>query len=214
MTFQTPTDARERVLAAAAELFEQSGRQAMPTVDAVRRAARVDMNTASMVMKEWRRAQIAKSAPVAVAVPDAVQQIGADAVAKIWQQAQDLAGEALRAAQSGWEAERQQLETVSKEVSDAFEALDAELKAAKADTERMARELATAQEEVKAAMTIAEKAEARSVEIERHVEELRAERDRAREMEIKAREDAAVLLGRLEASRAPPPAVGDPPIGG
>ena len=41
-----PADVRERIIAAAADLFEQSGRQAMPTVDAVRRSARVDMNAA------------------------------------------------------------------------------------------------------------------------------------------------------------------------
>ena len=54
-----PADVRERIIAAAADLFEQSGRQAMPTVDAVRRSARVDMNAASAVMKEWRRASSA-----------------------------------------------------------------------------------------------------------------------------------------------------------
>mgnify|MGYP006204349805 CR=1 FL=1 len=66
---QIPADVRERIIAAATDLFEQSGRETMPTVDAVRRAARVDMNAASAVMKEWRRAQTAQAAPVAVAVP-------------------------------------------------------------------------------------------------------------------------------------------------
>src|SRR3546814_17815003 len=67
---QIPADVRERIIAAATDLFEQSGRETMPTVDAVRRAARVDMNAASAVMKEWRRAQTAQAAPVAVAVPE------------------------------------------------------------------------------------------------------------------------------------------------
>ena len=82
-----PADVRERIIAAAADLFEQSGRETMPTVDAVRRAARVDMNAASSVMKEWRRAQTAQAAPVAVAVPESVQQASSAAVATIWQQA-------------------------------------------------------------------------------------------------------------------------------
>ena len=42
-----PSEVRERIVSVAAELFEQSGRQAMPTVDAVRRVARVDMNAGS-----------------------------------------------------------------------------------------------------------------------------------------------------------------------
>ena len=36
-----PLDARERVFAAASQIFEESGRQAMPTVDQVRRLAKV-----------------------------------------------------------------------------------------------------------------------------------------------------------------------------
>jgi len=199
MTFQIPTDARERVLAAAAELFEQSGQQAMPTVDSVRRAARVDMNTASMVMKEWRRAQIAKSDSVAVAIPDAVQQLGIEVVAKVWQQAQDLAGEALRAAQSAWETERQELEAMRQEMAEAFERQSGELEVEQANAATVAQALALAQEESKAAMAIAEKAEARIMEIERRVEELRAERDRALATAVKAREDAATLRGRLDA---------------
>ncbi|MFP6975099.1 KfrA protein, partial [Xanthomonas hortorum pv. gardneri] len=35
-----PADVRERIIAAAAELYDQAGRENLPTVDAVRRAAR------------------------------------------------------------------------------------------------------------------------------------------------------------------------------
>jgi hypothetical protein len=42
-----PADVRERVIAAAVELYEQAGRERFPTVDAVRRASRADMNTVS-----------------------------------------------------------------------------------------------------------------------------------------------------------------------
>ena len=42
-----PADVRERIIAAAAELYDQAGRENLPTVDAVRRAARADMNTTS-----------------------------------------------------------------------------------------------------------------------------------------------------------------------
>jgi hypothetical protein len=41
-----PADVRERVIAAAVELYEQAGRERFPTVDAVR-ASRADMNTVS-----------------------------------------------------------------------------------------------------------------------------------------------------------------------
>src|SRR5574344_615203 len=74
MSIAIPADVRERVIQAAQELYEQNGRESMPTVDAVRRHARVDMNAASAVMREWRRAQTAQAAPVAVTVPEVVTQ--------------------------------------------------------------------------------------------------------------------------------------------
>ena len=61
MSTAIPADVRERVIQAAQELYEQSGGETMPTVDAVRRLARVDMNSASAVMREWRRSQTAQA---------------------------------------------------------------------------------------------------------------------------------------------------------
>ncbi|WP_419616218.1 DNA-binding protein, partial [Thiolapillus sp.] len=50
------------------------GREGFPTVDAARKAARVNMNDASAAMKEWRRAQISQASPLAVRVPESVMQ--------------------------------------------------------------------------------------------------------------------------------------------
>ena len=77
-----PADVRERVIQAAAELYEQNGRQSLPTVDQVRRAARVDMNAASSIMKEWRRSQTVQAAPVAVNVPEVVSQANSTALVR------------------------------------------------------------------------------------------------------------------------------------
>ena len=58
MTQQTISpDVRERIISAAADLYEQAGREHFPTVDAVRCLSRADMNAVSAVMKEWRQAQ-------------------------------------------------------------------------------------------------------------------------------------------------------------
>ncbi|RBJ44672.1 DNA-binding protein, partial [Xanthomonas oryzae] len=95
-------DARDRILKAADALYDMAGREVFPTVDAVRKAAKVNMNEASTVMKEWRRTQ-ARPAPAAVQVPETVQQAAGSAVVAIWQAAQEAANDALRAAQAGWE---------------------------------------------------------------------------------------------------------------
>ena len=115
-------ETRERIVTAASQLYEQAGRLDFPTVDAVRRLSKTNMNDASAVMKEWRRMQTATAAPVAVAVPDRVQQASQAAIAALWGEAQGLATEALHAAQADWEKERAEAETLRGELSAAFEA--------------------------------------------------------------------------------------------
>jgi chromosome segregation ATPase len=124
-------ETRDRIFSAADELYAaQADRSTFPTVDAVRKAARVNMNDASAGMKEWRRAQTAQAAPVAVQVPEAVRQANSTALATLWQEAQELANESLRAAQAGWDAERTEAETLNKQIGDAYEAQAVELKEA------------------------------------------------------------------------------------
>ncbi|EBB2392675.1 DNA-binding protein [Salmonella enterica subsp. enterica serovar Worthington] len=201
---QIPADVRERIIAAATDLFEQSGRETMPTVDAVRRAARVDMNAASAVMKEWRRAQTAQAAPVAVAVPEVVQQASSAATATIWQQAQELANESLRSAQAAWETERAELDAMRQELAEAFErqageldATTAELAAEKAAAEKLAQELTAVRQELAAAQEQAHTAEARAQEIERRAGELRTELDRAHQDADQARAQLDQVRGEL-----------------
>lgn len=185
-----PADVRERIIAAATDLYEQSGHESLPTVDAVRRAARVDMNAASSVMKEWRRAQTAQAAPVAVTVPEAVRQASNAAVATIWQQAQELANESLRAAQAGWEGERAELDAMRQELAEAYETQATELdqvraaaeaadRTHQAQSQQAAAELASVQTELAQAVTRAERAEVKADEIEHRAGDLRAELDRA-----------------------------------
>lgn len=116
-----PVEVRERIVAAAEEIYEQLGRETFPTVDTVRRAAKADMNTTSTVMKDWRRQQTTQAVPVAVTVPEAVVQANASALAQLWAEAQELANESLRAAQSTWEVEREELDIMRKELSNAYE---------------------------------------------------------------------------------------------
>lgn len=201
---QIPADVRERIIAAASDLFEQSGRQAMPTVDAVRRAARVDMNAASAVMKEWRRAQTAQAAPVAVAVPESVQQASSAAVATIWQQAQELANESLRSAQAAWETERVEQDAMRQELAEAFErqadeleALQSRLASIEAAEAAARGEAAELRGQLAAAQEQAHTAEARAQEIERRAGELRTELDRAHQTSQAAAAQLDQVRGEL-----------------
>lgn len=115
------TDNRSRILEAADRLFEEADRERFPTVDQVRRAARVDMNAASMVMKEWRRQQTAAPTTVGVEIPVAVHEAFHGALLVAWQKAQDTANESLHAAQQAWETERSEAEELRREMADAYE---------------------------------------------------------------------------------------------
>lgn len=162
----------------------------MPTVDEVRRAARVDMNAASTVMREWRRAQTAQAAPIAVAVPESVAQASSAALAALWQTAMEMATVSLRAAQTAWDHERAEAESDRQELADAYERQAAELEEVRAAASRSAvlhqeqqdvraQELATLRTELVTAISRAERAEARAQEIEQRAADLRAELDHA-----------------------------------
>ena len=202
-------DTRDRIFAAADALYEQGGREAFPTVDAVRKTARVNMNDASTGMKEWRRLQTARAAPVAVQVPAPVQQAAGAALASLWQAAQELANESLRAAQAGWEAERLEAETLNQQMADAYEAQAGELAAAQAriaELETAAREaagLVEAQrgqlEEARAALA---ELQQRAATAEARAGELRIELDHAHQATAQAQTELAEQRKAVEAAVA------------
>src|SRR5690554_3559549 len=96
------SDVRARIIDAAEQLFEEAGRERFPPIDQVRRLARVGMNDASTVMKEWRRQQTSAPRSIAVEVPDRIKEVFHGALAEAWQEAQDLANERLTAGQQAW----------------------------------------------------------------------------------------------------------------
>ncbi len=204
-----PAEIRERIIQAANDLYEQSSRQNFPTVDQVRRAARVDMNAASSIMREWRRAQTAQAAPVAIHIPDAVVQANNQVLASLWSQAQELANESLRTAQAAWEAERLELDEMRQELAAAYETQAAEFEQAKTDIERMekagidaqeraANELASIKDELAKAIARADRAEAQAGEIEKRVNDLRGELATAREEAGKNRQELSQAHTRAE----------------
>jgi colicin import membrane protein len=168
---------------------------------AVRKASKVNMNDAATAMKQWRRAQTAQAAPVAITVPDAVHQLHSQALAALWQSAQNTANESLRAAQAGWEAERAEAETLNKQLGDAYDAQAVELETACRQIEELtaqnqaeqkrSTELAQQLQETVNAKLAAESratiAEQRAVEIDRRAADLRAELDLAHQDAVQTR---------------------------
>ena len=196
---------KDRIIAAANALYEGAGRVEFPTVAAVRARASADMNAASIVMREWRRAQTAQAAPVAVEVPDKVRAANMNAVAVLWAEAQALANESLLTAQAAWDAERAEAEALRGELSEAFEGQRRELEAAQtqvaAQTKEIAKQVAqvdTARAELAKVTERAGTAEARAIEIERRANDLAAELERVHAEGKVERERQASELARLQ----------------
>jgi len=180
----TNPEIRERILAAANQLFEQSGRKELPTVDAVRKLSKTSMNDASAVMREWRRLQIVSASAAVVSVPERVSQASQAALSALWTEAQELANESLNVAQAAWDAERAEAEKLRVELSSAFETQGAELEALKvklSEVEGRAAAAAAAaeRERVEAARQVvaltdqAHTAAARAEELEKRAEDLK-----------------------------------------
>ena len=194
-------DIKDRIVGAANALYDEVQRTTFPTVAAVRARASVDMNATSVVMRDWRRAQTAQTAPIAVEVPDKVRATSSVALNTLWAEAQAMANESLFAAQAGWDAERAEAETLRGELAAAFDAKEAELAEAKqqiatlqAEAEEAGKRMQELQAQLASANERAGTAEARSQEIERRANDLRVELDRTHEQ---ARAESEKLSGDI-----------------
>ena len=206
-------DIRDRITAAASALYEEAERSDFPTVAAVRARAGVDMNAASIVMREWRRAQMVPASPLMIEVPEKVRASSATALASLWAEAQSLANESLLSAQAVWEAERSEAETLRGELSAAFDAKDIELRAALSE---IARSQAAAAESLERTRGLTEQlaslserastAEARALEIERRADDFKAVLERVHTQSKAEREklsgDVARAQAELQAERS------------
>lgn len=214
-------DIRDRIWSAADFLYEQAGRgDAKPTVDAVRRRAKANMNDVSLVMKDWREAQKATVKSVAIEVPEPLAVMSVQTLGAMWQTAQDHANESLRAAQAGWDMERIEADALTRQISQAFDEQATILEAAEKENERLvevnqtqARQIENLHEQVlelnsrlSAATSEASQATVRANEIESRANELRKELDHAHilaeRIEAQAERDRAEQQKRIEDLKA------------
>lgn len=190
---ETSPDIRDRINFAADALYEESGRRSVPTVDAVRKLAKVNINDASNCMRDWRRAHATRSATPKVQVPEKLQQSSLSALSALWTEAVDLCSETLRMAQAGWDAERADSAALNAQIAAACKSQEDELLAAQSEIDKQAKELVRLNLALAAAQGRADEAgnlvrelradvshlEGRSIEIGRRADDLRQALDQA-----------------------------------
>ncbi len=206
---EASNSARERICAAADFLYAETGRRSFPTVDSVRKRALVNMNDASSVMKEWRRAQTTTFPQVPTQLPAELDASCSAALAALWSEATTIANESLRAAQASWDAERREADDLSRQLAIAYDLQATELADSQSQIaqlrvqfDSMNSDLTAARQAVEAAdrdrlaaINIAREAEVKALEIGRRVNDLRSELDHARG-EL-ARERAEITATRI-----------------
>lgn len=184
---------RDRIFSAADALYQAAGRQGFPTVGAVRKAAKTNMNDTSSGMRAWRRLQSAQLETGSVLIPDMLQQSSATLLSALWSEAVAQAKQTLRAAQSEWELERSETEALREQMANAYEAQAAELETADSELNRLRTEIERlineqqeteqrgedAQRESALAKAAAGKSEIRAIEIERRAAGLQSELEHA-----------------------------------
>ncbi len=214
-------ETRARIFAAADKLYLANGKTSFPTVDAVRKEAKCSMNDANAGMKEWRMEQKkTQVTSVAVEVPETVRLSASTAIASLWQEAQDLANESLRAAQAGWDADKLEIDTLNKQMAEAYDGVKAELETTREEVNvvqadlmevvqrhaTLEARLADATRDLAAALAASETANARTIEIERRAAELRTELDHAHQELSQAHNELAGVrqahAAELDALRA------------
>lgn len=119
-----------RITDAADQLFNEGGHEAVPSVDAVRRRARANMNHASLVMRTWRQQLKAQPGPTEELMPESLRHVGNQLMLNIWREATKAANTHLANARAAWEEERGELEEFRRQLSTAFDAQSRELQAA------------------------------------------------------------------------------------
>lgn len=185
-------EARDRIINAANMLYDEAGRGQFPTVDAVRRASKADMNATSVVMKEWRRMQ---ATTAVVVVPERLQQTSQAFLAALWIEAQEITNQGLLAAQQAWDAERAVADTVHAEVAAACDAAQSRVLALEAVITALDGQLSAAA--MRAITT-----EARIGEIERQAADLKGASEAAQESAKASATELAGILSELATAQA------------
>lgn len=170
----TSPSVRDRINTAADALFEESGRRAIPTVDAVRKLAKVNINDASNCMREWRRARSAKAEVPQPHLPEKLQLSCATALQALWAEAVNLSSETLRMAQAGWDAERADAGALNEQIGSACTALEDELIEAKTQLESQNETIAVLNEQLRTSQSRAGDAERSVIELSNAASHLEA----------------------------------------
>jgi colicin import membrane protein len=186
---------RERIIEAADSLYNESGRERVPTVEEVRVRACTGMNATSAVLRDWKMQLSVRPAPVAAVIPESVMEAFMPVLLAAHGALQEEANTNLRAAQANWERERENAESMRAELAGLWEEVAnkleesqkqnsdalARLEHAQTEIAALTSELQACQHRLAAQIRATESAEAQASEAGRRLDDLKVELHRSHE---------------------------------
>jgi chromosome segregation ATPase len=184
-------DGKDRVIAAADELFAANDRTTFPGTYEVRKRAGTSMGIANSAMQEWRSRKLLSIAnPIEVEVPKAVQDASRVVLGQLWSAATQISAQSLMSAQKAFDEQAAVAVAHSEDLSLAFDTQTAEFETLRGEYESFRTQTAASHavqecERQDAALERgrllerANTATARAEEMEKRIDDLRAAMERA-----------------------------------
>ena len=119
------SEIQQRIITAAEQLHAEHPER-LPTVAEVRSASKADMNSVSIVMKQWRQSKLMPVQRIEEDAPNEIQVTAKELTSKIWSVAKEQAEQKLRDAEQKFNDERKELEELRLELANECDRLNAE----------------------------------------------------------------------------------------
>ena len=119
------SEIQQRIITAAEQLHAEHPER-LPTVAEVRSASKADMNSVSIVMKQWRQSKLMPVQKIEETAPVEILELSNQLTSKIWGEAKLQAESKLRDAEQKFNDERKELEELRLELANECDRLNAE----------------------------------------------------------------------------------------
>lgn len=124
---QVSQEIQARIIEVAEQLHSQN-KDKFPTVAEVRALSKADMNSVSIVMKNWRQSKLMPVKQIEELAPRELLELSNQLTSKIWSEAKQQADSKLRDAETKFNEERAETDELRVQLSNECDRLDAELK--------------------------------------------------------------------------------------
>ena len=123
---QVSQEIQARIIEVAEQLHAENSDK-FPTVAEVRSASKADMNSVSIVMKQWRQSKLMPVQKIEETAPAEILELSNQLASKIWGEAKLQAESKLRDAEQKFNDERKELEELRLELANECDRLNTEL---------------------------------------------------------------------------------------